>query len=64
MHTENGIELADFSCPACEWEQYEEIHVPGRDPYKENMGMYRCAACGYGFINPARYAKTRKQLLS
>jgi hypothetical protein len=44
-----------FCCPVCDHERYEPVMGSHRgQPF--HTGIFRCAGCGFGFIDPTRYA--------
>ncbi len=42
----------DFECPECGHADYRLT-----DAAVDEMAVYKCAGCGFAFLNPARYSR-------
>jgi predicted RNA-binding Zn-ribbon protein involved in translation (DUF1610 family) len=49
-----------FVCPSCGATSYDAITVPSVFEEEIPTGVYRCAECSFGFLNPERYTKQHR----
>jgi DNA-directed RNA polymerase subunit M/transcription elongation factor TFIIS len=49
--------IEGFECPSCGAKNYDAVTIPTAFEQQIPTGVYRCAECSFGFLNPERYVK-------
>jgi hypothetical protein len=51
------VVIEGFECPSCRATTYEAVTIDTLAGGPQPTGVYRCAECRFGFLNPERYVK-------